>query len=90
MKGERRQAKDIPYRLVMGEENGESISEHPFSEELDWLKQFCGDCPATGFYLVAGDETAPSSIWHGDENHIEGWFTCLYEDVDETEADGDE
>lgn len=77
--GTRRIAKNINYSLVFGVEDGESLSDHPFKDEVDWIRQFC-TAPEAGFFLIEGNETAPVRIWHGQTNHFRAFFRCIYED----------
>jgi len=72
---------EIPFTLVFGEDaEGNSLSEHPFAEEVDWIHQYAPNAPVSGYYLIEGDETAPTRIWHGQTNDMDAVFTCLYED----------
>ncbi len=80
-----RKAKNIDFRMVFGEENGESLSEHPFSEEASWLRSGCDgvSIPEAGFYLLEGDETWPVRLWRGSDNNIEAFYVCIWEKEEE-------
>lgn len=83
--GQRRAGKNIPSTLFFGPDVED---EHPFEENVDWLRQWCtaGVCNA-GYYLIVGTESYPEEIWHGYTNDIHAFFTCLWVRPDETEAE---
>lgn len=92
--GKKRKAGNIQYGLVFGEEivfhendyhrppTITSLSEHPFKDEIDWLRQFYPNAEWAGYYLVEGSETAPTRIWHGRRNSINAMFVCVFEDLE--------
>ena len=81
MVGETKKAIDISAKVIFGNnENGESLSDHPFSEEVSWLQQFVPTAKEDGFYLVeCVNVDSPEKIWHGQRNHILCEFECVYE-----------
>lgn len=82
MLNETKPANEINAKLLFGEENGVSLSEHPFHEEVAWMKQFVTLTePVTGFFLVEGNEDSPTRIWFGEVNRYDAPFTCIYEDT---------
>jgi len=80
--GARRKAKNFLYDLTIFDPKLDPESakdaEHPYDDDIAWLRQWVG-CPASGHYLVEGDQTYPLRIWRGEQNDINAFFTCIWE-----------
>ena len=79
-KSKQSKASEIPAKMIFGAD----VDSGPFEDEVDWIKQYYPEATESGYYIVEGDETFPTRIWHGQENNVSAVFTCVYEDEDAT------
>lgn len=84
MVGAKRYGRNINGSMVFGPDVDDTI---PFSESVDWLRQFYKEAIPAGYYILVGRESNVEEIWHGEHNDVNRLFTCVYVAEDEGETE---